>query len=243
MIDPRGVILTNAHVAQYVLLSESPEVNLTCAIRAGSPAQYIGSASALYIPPVWVSAHASQINTENAMGTGEHDYGLLIMDKPGSYAALPYDTRDAIGFSGDNVLVAAYPAEFLGGLAAENSLYQDTSVGTIGTLFTFGTNSVDAISLGGVIEAQSGSSGGAVVNGWGRLIGIITTTSEGATTAQRDLHAITLSYISSDMRQQTGSADLTTLLAGNLATEASSFNENVAPDLLAQYFEVLKIKN
>src|SRR5262249_40009122 len=34
-IDPRGVILTNAHVAQYVLLSESAQINLNCMIRTG----------------------------------------------------------------------------------------------------------------------------------------------------------------------------------------------------------------
>ena len=39
IIDPRGVILTNAHVAQYVLLASQPNVGLTCMIRTGSPAQ------------------------------------------------------------------------------------------------------------------------------------------------------------------------------------------------------------
>ena len=38
IIDSRGVILTNAHVAQYVLLAENPAINLSCVIRTGSPA-------------------------------------------------------------------------------------------------------------------------------------------------------------------------------------------------------------
>ena len=38
IIDPKGIILTNAHVAQYVLLSQDPALNLTCSIRNGSPA-------------------------------------------------------------------------------------------------------------------------------------------------------------------------------------------------------------
>src|SRR6185436_12542444 len=50
IIDPRGVILTNAHVAQYVLLSESPQINLTCSIRTGSPASPRWKAVVLYIP-------------------------------------------------------------------------------------------------------------------------------------------------------------------------------------------------
>ena len=47
IIDPRGVILTNAHVAQYVLLSQSPQIDLVCTIRALSPARPLWKAEAL----------------------------------------------------------------------------------------------------------------------------------------------------------------------------------------------------
>lgn len=247
IIDPRGVILTNAHVAQYVLLSENPAINLSCVVRNGSPARAAWTASVLYMPPVWVASHAAELNTAEAVGTGEHDYALLAINAstdgssapPAGFPALPFDTRDSIGFVGDQVLAASYPAEFLGGIAAENDLYAVSSVGTIGKLLTFGEGTVDVVSLGGIIEAQSGSSGGAVVNPWGRLIGLITTTSEGATTADRDLHALTLSYINRDIAAQTGT-DLSAYAQGDIAARQNAFNANVLPGLMDQYTARLK---
>ncbi|HEV3244999.1 MAG TPA: trypsin-like peptidase domain-containing protein, partial [Candidatus Paceibacterota bacterium] len=211
IIDPRGVILTNAHVAQYVLLSESPRVNLTCFVRTGSPATAEWSAAVLYIPPIWVSQHVSEILDQHPTGTGEHDYALLYItgsvngaQLPPTFPSLPVDTRPAIGFPGDQVLVASYPAELIGGIAAQYDLYADTSVTTIKQLLTFGSGTPDVVSLGGVIEAQSGSSGGAVINMWGRLIAIVATTSGGTTTADRDLRGVALSYINTDLTAQSG---------------------------------------
>ena len=245
IIDPRGVILTNAHVAQYVLLSQDPRVNLSCVIRTGGPAVARFTPEVLYIPPVWVEAHATEIVTPHPTGTGEHDYALLLINGsvdnsplPASFPYLQYDTREGIGFQGDQVLAASYPAEFLGGIAAEYDLFPASSVTTIGQLVTFGTNSIDLLSLGGVIEAQSGSSGGAVVNAWGRLIALIATTSSGATTADRDLHALTLSYISGDLSVQSGSG-LATVLAGDVVAEAQAFDASTAAKLVALYLDTL----
>ena len=249
IIDPRGVILTNAHVAQYVLLSESPEINISCVIRSGAPAVAHWSAEVLYIPPVWVEAHAGEIRDPRPVGTGEHDYALLLISgelgspppppsTPG-FPYLPFDTREAIGFQGDQVVVASYPAEFLGGLAAQFNLYPASSITPIGQLLTFATRSVDLISLGGIIEAQSGSSGGAVVNAWGRLVGIIATTSEGDTTAARDLRAITLSYINRDLMAQT-QFDLPAILGGDVVAEAQDFNTRVAPNLIGLFIEQIE---
>ena len=245
IIDPRGVILTNAHVAQYILLSEDASINLSCQIRSGDPASAQWTANVLYMPPVWVSLHASEINTAHPTGTGEHDYALLLINGstsgqslPSTFPYLPFDTRQAIGFLGDEVLGASYPAEFLGGLAAENNLSPVSSISAISQLLTFVSNTVDAISLGGVIEAQSGSSGGPVVNQWGYLIAIIATTSDAPTTAARDLRAVTMSYINRDIQAQTGS-DLQTFLSGDLSAKENDFNTTTAPALLKQYIQAL----
>ncbi|OGG58114.1 hypothetical protein A2853_01190 [Candidatus Kaiserbacteria bacterium RIFCSPHIGHO2_01_FULL_55_17] len=212
IIDPRGVILTNAHVAQYVLLAESERVNLSCTIRSGAPAHALWIAKVLYIPSIWVQEHAADITTTDPTGTGEHDYALLVITGPldpsapklNSLPFLPIDTREAIGFPHDSVLAASYPAEFVGPAATQLNLHPASSITSVRELLTFGEDTVDLLSLGGVAEAQSGSSGGPVVNAWGRLIGIITTTSEGATTADRELRALTLSYIDRDITAQTG---------------------------------------
>ena len=240
IIDPRGVILTNAHVAQYMLLAQSGRVNLTCDIRTGAPAIPRWSAEILYIPPVWVETHAKEIEAKHPVGTGEHDYALLRITGSLDAAPLPIpfphlllDTREAIGFYGDQVLVVSYPAEFLAG-AAQLHMYPASSVTTIGQLMTFVAKTVDLISLGGIIEAQGGSSGGAIVNAWGRLIALISTTSEGETTATRDLRAVTLSYINRDLAAQTR-FDIATTLGGDIVAEALEFNTKIAPKLIDLY--------
>ncbi len=241
IIDPRGVILTNAHVAQYVLLSQDPRLNISCVIRAGAPATPRWIAETLFIPSVWVDAHANEINMAHPLGTGEHDYALLLITKsidasplPVAFPFLSVDTREAIGFQGDQILVASYPTEFIGDIAAQFSLYPVTSITTIKQLLTFASNSVDLLSLGGVPGAQGGSSGGAVVNAWGFLVGLISTTSEGETTATRDLRAISPSYINRDLVTQTG-FDLATILGGNVFAQAQDFNTRVAENLINQY--------
>lgn len=245
IVDPRGVILTNAHVAQYVLLSESPLIDLSCVIRSGSPATAHWTAQVLYIPTVWVNSHYSDINNAHSTGTGEHDYALLQITGsidgsalPQSFPSVSPDVRDHVAFFGDQVLGAGYPAEFIGGISAENALFAASSVSNISQLLTFSSQTVDAIAIGGVIEAQEGSSGGAVVNAWNRLVGIITTTSEGTTTAARDLHAITLSYIDRDIQTQTGN-NLQSLLSGDLGTKTIDFTQNTAPTLIAEYVSTI----
>ena len=240
LIDPRGVILTNAHVGQYVLLAQSARINLTCVIRTGAPATPRWSAEVLYIPPLWVEAHAHEISATHPMGTGEHDYALLRITGsldtaplPNPFPSLSPDTREAIGFSTDQVLAVSYPAEFLAS-AAQYNLYPASSVTTVGQLMTFATKTVDVISLGGIVGAQGGSSGGAVVNAWGRLIALISTTSEGDTTAERDLRAISLSYVNRDLAAQTR-FDLATILGGDIAAQAIEFNKKTAPRLIELY--------
>ena len=244
IIDPRGVILTNAHVAQYVLLSEDPRVDLACYVRSGAPARARWSATVLYIPPVWVREHALELTDPRPTGTGEHDYALLLITHSldstplpaisvGGFPFIPPDTREGIAFVDDAVLAASYPAEFIGGIAAQYGLFPASSVTTIKDLLTFRAGTIDLISIGGIIEAQSGSSGGAVVNAWQKLVGVITTTSDGETTAERDLRAVTLSYIDRDLKAQRG-AGLAELLTGDIAAKATDFTNSIAPGLIHQ---------
>lgn len=229
IIDSRGIILTNAHVAQYVLLAESGKTTLQCDIRTGSPAAARWVARVLYLPPAWIEKHAGDIRQDRPLGTGEHDYALLYAGasvtsnaRPSSFPALSPDTREAIGFTGDSVLAASYPAEFLGSITSASNLYPVTSITTIDDLYTLAVNTIDVISVGSVIGAQSGSSGGPIVNAWGRLIGLITTTSEGATTGERTLRAVALSYIDRDIAAQTGSS-LSAYVSGDIGATSRNF--------------------
>lgn len=210
IVDDKGIILTNAHVAQYVLIAQSGRTDLSCVVRTGAPATTQWIPVVLYIPPVWVATHAREILSERAIGTGEHDYALLYIAapvngaRPSSFPAVSPDTREAIAFPDDSVLAASYPVEFVGGNVISADLFPVTSIAQVGKLMTFGVGSADALSLGGIIGAQSGSSGGGVVNQWNTLVGLITTTSAGETTGERDLHAITAAYINRDLKVQTG---------------------------------------
>lgn len=239
LIDPRGIILTNAHIAQYVLLSENGAFKLTCTIRTGSPARAAWKAAVLYIPPVWVSVHAPEINAPNPIGTGEHDYALLVVtDSVAEFPYLPFDTRERIGFTGDQVIAASYPVESTGPLATENDLITVLSPTTISQMLTFTARSVDLLSVDGIAEVQGGSSGGAVVNPWGRLIGLLVTASVTTTTAARDLHALTLNYIDRDMVKQTGK-NISDFLDGDISAMLNNFNAMSLGPLLQQYSDFL----
>jgi hypothetical protein len=237
MVDTRGVILTNAHVAQFFLLHDygSPG-NVQCVIRTGSPAEPAYNAELLYLPPSWVNANASQITSQKAMGTGENDYAFLLITNPAA-PTLPYPSSfPALAMTSaspdvnDPVLLAAYPAGFLGGTTIQMDLYVSSALSTVQELFTFDDPSnIDLISLGGTVVAQSGSSGGAVVSATsGKLIGIIATESQGTTTASRDLNAITISHINRSLTSL-GQGGITGLLSGDLNQEAQDFNTNTAP--------------
>lgn len=230
VIGERGVILTNAHVAQYLLLTETGKVNLQCLVRAGAPARDAWKVKVLYIPPVWVEKNAKDLTLDRPKGTGESDYALLYITEsvngsplPSSFSALQPDTREGIGFTDDAVMAASYPAEFLKSGSARSELYPLTSIAVIKKLLTLGSGSIDLISVGGVPGAQSGSSGGPIVNPWGYVVGVITTTSEGATTAERDLHALSMYYVDRDIKAQSGFG-LNEYIFGNAAELAADFN-------------------
>jgi hypothetical protein len=237
IIDSRGVILTNAHVAQYVLIAQSKQTDLTCVIRTGGPAVSKWRPVVLYIPPIWIEKHAHEIIQSNAKGTGEHDFALLYintnLDESPAHEPFPtlgYDAREAIGFIDDTVLTASYPVEFAGSTVINNNLYPVTSISTIKQLLTFRTGTADVISLGGIIQAQRGASGGVVVNQWNKVIGLVTTTSDGATTGERDLHAITTASINRDLIAQKGES-LDSLLSKDPGVEALNFQASELPRL------------
>lgn len=246
IIDPRGIIITNAHIAQYILLSRNSDIKIACRIREGSPAKDAWIPDVIFFPSSWITAHAKDILEKRPVGTGEHDYALIqiVASTNGSAlpATFPYlkpDTRETIGFTGDSVLIAAYPAEFGGSSAAINTLYASSVFTNIKQMLTFTEQLVDMISLGGTALAQSGSSGGAVVNMWGRVIGIVATTSEGETTETRDLRAITMAHIDRSIRDHTGTS-LEDMLARDLTTLVSAFKpqaETLANILIAEIEE------
>lgn len=246
LVHHSGVILTNAHVGQYLLLEQDPRIPISCEVRTGSPARSIYEAELVYLPPLWVSEHAHQISEFRPLGTGEHDWAVLRITEsldgsplPVAFPFLSPEIREAAGFTEDQVLLASYPAGFIDGNTVQNHLYAASTVTTIKKLYTFLDGSVDLLSLGGVIVAQGGSSGGAVMNAWNHLIGVIVTSSEAETTSERDLRAITLAHIDRSMRNQLG-VGLNEFLASDIPSRARDFRENIAPNLIEQFVPFLQ---
>lgn len=248
IVDTRGVILTNAHVGQYFLLRDYPfKNNVDCVIRTGSPAQPVYRAELVYLPPSWISANATQLAAEQALGTGENDYAFLRITGttnpngtlPSSFPALTMNIAEPD--TNDEMLLAAYPAGFLDGNSIEKNLYISSAVTAVSQLYSFhGTANVDLFSIGGTVVSQAGSSGGASVRAdTGTLAGIIATATEGTTTSQRDLHAITISHINRSL-MSAGEGGIATLLSGDLVAKAAAFATNVAPNLTAQLEKVLR---
>lgn len=235
LIDSRGVIITNAHVAQLFLLKDYPTANnVDCVIRTGNPATPKYHATLLYLPPTWVKDNAEQIIAQQAKGTGENDYALLLITSavgsnilPSSFPYLPITSAEPT--LGESTLLAAYSAGFLDGITIQQNLYILSAYAVVKQLFTFGEYDVDLFSIGGTVVSQGGSSGGASVRASdGKLVGIIVTSTAGDTTAQRDLRAITLAHINRSLITH-GKGGIDGFLQKDLMAETANFAATTAP--------------
>lgn len=250
MVDSRGVVLTNAHVAQFFLLRDYVRPgNIDCVVRTGSPAINTYRAELLYLPMTWIDDNASQITSSEATGTGENDFAFLRITGPYNSAnSLPSSIphlamSSAAPDIGDSMLLAAYPAGFLSGELITTQLYATSAFAYVTQLFTFDDNNfVDLFSVGGSIASQSGSSGGAVVRSNGSLAGIISTAILKGSTDQRDLRAISIGYIDRALTAQ-GQGGVTGLLSGDIAAKAADFNSTTAPKETAKLEAVLNAAN
>ena len=223
-IDPKGIILTNAHVAQHFLLADR---NVSCIIRSGSPATNSYTAALLYISPIWLKTNADAIIETLPSGTGEYDFALLAVSKsttsitlPTIFPFVPLATTPPI--SGTPVVIASYGAQFLESNQIRNFLFPTVVFGSVKDVFTFATNTIDVLALGGSVAAQEGSSGGGVADASGALVGTITTSTVEGATDTRSLNAITASYIRAEYASETGSA-LDILLSKPISTAISDF--------------------
>jgi S1-C subfamily serine protease len=240
-IDPDGIILTNAHVAQFLLLEETDQFgDAECIVRTGSPATPEYEADLLYLPPAWIQENATNLTAAVPLGTGERDYALLYVrgsvdsdPLPASFPALAIDTSLlSLAVRGDSVIAAGYPAsDILSGNTNGDLLYREAET-TISELYTFGSNYADVIAIRGSVVGAEGASGGPVLNADGAVIGLITTRGDDSIDGAGSLRAITLSHISRTMEEETG-RPLEGSLAGNLPLRSQLFTNTMAPFLLS----------
>lgn len=239
-IDADGVIMTNAHVAQFLLLEASDYYeDAECIIRAGNPAVAEYKAELLYIPPTWVQANASVLNDAVPLGTGERDYALLYVSEtvsgeplPAQFPSLGFDSELLPTSIKNNVVTAAgYPATDLIQNGPSTALLPKQAETSISELYTFGSNYADVFSVKGSEVGAEGSSGGPIVNESGDVIGMIATRGDDTVDGVGSLRAITLSHIDRTITEETGFS-LEENLSGNLAYRSEVFSATLAPFLL-----------
>ncbi|MEY3784627.1 MAG: Trypsin-like peptidase domain [Candidatus Parcubacteria bacterium] len=239
-IDRDGVILTNAHVAQFILLEKTKEGgNTECIVRSGNPATAQYHAELLYISPAWIQKNASAMNEATPMGTGERDYALLYVDRriddaplPAEFPALSFDTNMLSLATKNNIVTAAgYPATNILENGPSAELLARKATTSISELYTFGSNYADVISIRGSVVGAEGASGGPVVNSDGNVIGIIATRGNDQIDGEGSLRAITISHINRTITQETGFT-LDENLSGNLSYRAAVFAKTLTPFLI-----------
>src|SRR3989338_1058361 len=151
IISEQGMILTNAHLGQYLLLENNTENGLIeCLVRTGSPAYPKYKAALVYLPPAWVKENKNNLSDSDPLGTGENDFALLKISKSLGDTALPQkfdfvpiaETYSPPRLS-ENVLIAAYPAGFLGGISIQTNLYASSALSQVTQLLTYATSTVD----------------------------------------------------------------------------------------------------
>ncbi len=237
-VSEEGVILTNAHVAQFLLLEHTDVLgDSLCTVRSGSPATPLYVAELLYISPAWMNQNANLIDATSPSGTGERDYALLYVTAslnntklPERFAALPLFTNALTERAANGTMVAAgYPAGNPD-LDTATSLLAKTATTSISELFTFGDNHVDVLALKGSSIGQQGASGGPVINKDGYVIGMIATRGDDKADGTGSLRAISIDHINRTITEETGSS-LTTHLSGEIADRANIFNHTITPFL------------
>ncbi len=247
-IDQSGVILTNAHVAQFLLLEKTAALGETsCIIRNGKPATARYTAELLYISPAWVQANAALVDATAPLGTGERDYALLYVTGtvdesplPPLFSALDIDTELLSRNTADTtVIAAAYPAGALFTEGTAVGLLPKLATTTVSQLYTFTSTYADVFGLRGSAVGEQGSSGGPVLSKNARVIGMITTRGNDERDGAGSLRAITLSHINRTIIEETGQS-LKTHISGDIRYRAQVFTDTMAPfltNLLAQELE------
>jgi hypothetical protein len=236
-ISKTGIILTNAHIAQFLLLEEADRPGVTdCVIRTGSPARPMYKAELLYVPPSWIQTNASLVGVETPTGTGERDYALLhaangINNTP-LPASFPYAAINTQSFTYDDVgmtvEVFGYPATPLmeEGISAEIVLVQATT--TVNDLFTFAETTADLLAVSNETISHGGVSGGPVFDTNNTVIGVNVTKGSDESFS---LRALTIDYINRTIQEETG-LTLHQYIAGDAAVRAQTFKEALAPFLV-----------
>jgi V8-like Glu-specific endopeptidase len=247
MVSPNGVILTNAHVAFFLLLRDiEGEGETQCVVNTGRESAPQYEVDLLYIPPAWIQENANLISSKAPKGTGERDFALLYVTEaidgnslPTQFPHLSVSTnRLNTSLTDDVVTVGGYPAEEIVAAGEDFVPLRETATTTVTELFTFGSGYADVINLAPTTISQHGISGGPVVDADNQVIGLISTKSDPDKDGLYGLNAISLSYIDRTISEETGFG-FAASVRGDLPFRASIFRDTLLPFLTAMVADEL----
>lgn len=237
-VDPAGIIMTNSHIAQFLLLETVANTGTTtCIVRAGNPATPRYEAELLYISPSWIQQHAHLITQAQPKGTGERDFALLYVTAglnntplPGRFPYLTIST-ELLNYNMRNrtIAVAGYPAAGKDISDVTTTLEPVVAETTVTELYTFTENHADLIQIGSSPVGAFGASGGPILNQSNEVIGLITTKGD-SDPDSTTLRALTLSYINRTIVEES-TFTLQETMHGQLAFRAKLFQETIVPFL------------
>lgn len=196
LINNDGTILTNAHVAQFPLVSEFNN-SIVCLARTGISAEKTFGIKTVFISPEWARINAPYINNGGTTQTGEHDYALLKLVTTGNVDLFPAQiSYDAVNVPSPITLIS-YPADILS-KNINASLSRQKEVLQLINYYSLGTSNYgnDALQTSNSLLAQHGSSGGLITNADDSLIGIVSIITNSPTDpSKRQIRGITAGHI------------------------------------------------
>ncbi|MBI4121547.1 MAG: trypsin-like peptidase domain-containing protein [Candidatus Ryanbacteria bacterium] len=189
IIDRRGYIITNAHVADDL------SRRAVCTVERGSPSREIGQARLIMLPESYKAATTS---TERA----HYDVSLWKMER----METPLEEAWEFDFgnfpkSGDRYLTQSYPGEF----EAESRFF--TGATLLFSAATVTDTDIYLIGASGALASQKGSSGGILIDRFtGRLRGLIFGIDVGNSPQieKRTLYSLTPYAINTAIEKETG---------------------------------------
>lgn len=205
-ISDNGVMLTNAHVAEYIMLENTKALpNITCFVRTGSPASRAYKASVIYLPSEWVAQNKDNMKYSALSGTGENDYALIVLNEKVTGSTAPNlsfiegSTQEVN--VGTDLLLAGYPA--FGGNIIDNALYPVVDKSQVKDVWRLNRTDSDLLGTTPTILAVHGSSGGAAASTAGKLLGIMVATTADTYSGKPNMRLISFNYITKDIESKT----------------------------------------
>lgn len=193
IVNDRGLVLTNGHVAQIVA-DTGPK---NCQARHGNPAERFAGLEVAYIADITLKIPETEVP--------QRDLAFLRLVEPESlFSVAPVSV--ALLERGEHVLTLGYPSEFLQSIitsANSNLVFSALAVGGYADVDDNLSTAEGYVFIGGII-LQQGSSGTAIFTRRGEVAALMFATTKGATTADRKGIALTTPYMDKVLRLETG---------------------------------------